>query len=158
MSDYQLIVIGAGPGGYTAALEAARLGLHTAVVERREVGGTCLNRGCIPTKTLLHASQVYRDAVDGSPAGVHAGDITFNLGEMFAYKRAVSEKLRGGIHALLKGAKVDLLEGAARIDAPGRVTVAGPEGDTVYTADRILAATGSVPVRPPIPGLELAIR
>ena len=69
MSDYQLIVIGAGPGGYTAALEAARLGLHTAVVERREVGGTCLNRGCIPTKTLLHASQVYRDAVDGSPAG-----------------------------------------------------------------------------------------
>ena len=157
MSDYQLIVIGAGPGGYTAALEAARLGLHTAVVERREVGGTCLNRGCIPTKTLLHASQVYRDAVDGSPAGVHAGDITFNLGEMFAYKRAVSEKLRGGIHALLKGAKVDLLEGTARIDAPGRVTVAGPEGDTVYTADRILAATGSVPVRPPIPGLELAM-
>ena len=75
MSDYQLIVIGAGPGGYTAALEAARLGLHTAVVERREVGGTCLNRGCIPTKTLLHASQVYRDAVDGSPAGVHAGDV-----------------------------------------------------------------------------------
>ena len=155
MSDYQLIVIGAGPGGYTAALEAAKLGLHTAVVERREVGGTCLNRGCIPTKTLLHASQVYRDAVDGSPAGVHAGDITFNLGEMFAYKRAVSEKLRGGIHALLKGAKVDLLEGTARIDAPGRVTVAGPEGDTVYTADRILAATGSVPVRPPIPGLDL---
>ena len=155
MSDYQLIVIGAGPGGYTAALEAARLGLHTAVVERREVGGTCLNRGCIPTKTLLHASQVYRDAVNGSPAGVHAGDIIFNLGEMFAYKRAVSEKLRGGIHALLKGAKVDLLEGTARIDAPGRVTVAGPEGDTVYTADRILAATGSVPVRPPIPGLDL---
>ena len=155
MSDYQLIVIGAGPGGYTAALEAAKLGLHTAVAERREVGGTCLNRGCIPTKTLLHASQVYRDAVDGSPAGVHAGDITFNLAEMFAYKRAVSEKLRGGIHALLKGARVDLLEGTARIDAPGRVTVAGPEGDTVYTADRILAATGSVPVRPPIPGLDL---
>lgn len=64
--DYQLIVIGAGPGGYTAALRAARLGLHTAVVERREVGGTCLNRGCIPTKTLLHASQVYHDAVNGA--------------------------------------------------------------------------------------------
>ena len=77
---------------------------------------------------------------------------------MFAYKRAVSEKLRGGIHALLKGAKVDLLEGTARIDAPGRVTVAGPEGDTVYTADRILAATGSVPVRPPIPGLGHDLR
>ena len=112
MSDYQLIVIGAGPGGYTAALQAAKRGLHTAVVERREVGGTCLNRGCIPTKTLLHASQVYRDAVDGAPAGVHAGDITFDLAEMFAYKRGVSEKLRGGIHALLKGARVDLLEGS----------------------------------------------
>ena len=66
MSDYQLIVIGAGPGGYTAALRAAKLGLHTAIVERREVGGTCLNRGCIPTKTLLHASQVYYDAVNGA--------------------------------------------------------------------------------------------
>ena len=155
MSDYQLIVIGAGPGGYTAALQAAKRGLHTAVVERREVGGTCLNRGCIPTKTLLHASQVYRDAVDGAPAGVHAGDITFDLAEMFAYKRGVSEKLRGGIHALLKGARVDLLEGTARIDAPGRVTVTGPAGETAYTADRLLIATGSVPVRPPIPGLDL---
>ena len=155
MSDYQLIVIGAGPGGYTAALQAAKRGLHTAVVERREVGGTCLNRGCIPTKTLLHASQVYRDAVDGAPAGVHAGDITFDLAEMFAYKRGVSEKLRGGIHALLKGARVDLLEGTARIDAPGRVTVTGPAGESAYTADRLLIATGSVPVRPPIPGLDL---
>ena len=155
MSDYQLIVIGAGPGGYTAALQAAKRGLHTAVVERREVGGTCLNRGCIPTKTLLHASQVYRDAVDGAPAGVHAGDITFDLAEMFAYKRGVSEKLRGGIHALLKGARVDLLEGTARIDAPGRVTVTGPAGETAYTADRLLIATGSVPVRLPIPGLDL---
>ena len=71
MSDYQLIVIGAGPGGYTAALEAARLGLHTAVVERREVGGTCLNRGCIPTKTLLHASQVYRLPCRGPRRGHH---------------------------------------------------------------------------------------
>ena len=72
MSDYQLIVIGAGPGGYTAALRAAKLGLHTAIVERREVGGICLNRGCIPTKTLLHASQVYYDAVNGAGVGVHA--------------------------------------------------------------------------------------
>ena len=155
MADYQLIVIGAGPGGYEAALRAAKLGKRVAVVERREAGGTCLNRGCIPTKTLLHASQVYRDAVDGAPAGVHAGDITFDLAEMFAYKRGISEKLRGGIHALLKGARVDLLEGTARIDAPGRVTVTGPAGETAYTADRLLIATGSVPVRPPIPGLDL---
>ena len=153
--DYQLIVIGAGPGGYTAALRAARLGLHTAVVERREVGGTCLNRGCIPTKTLLHASQVYHDAVNGAGMGVH-GSVTYDIGEMFAFKRSVSEKLRSGIHALLKGAKVDVIEGTAQIAAPGAVDVTGADGAvTRYTAAYILAATGSVNVRPPIPGLEL---
>ena len=150
--DYQLIVIGAGPGGYTAALRAARLGLHTAVVERREVGGTCLNRGCIPTKTLLHASQVYYDAVNGAGVGVH-GSLSYDIGEMFAFKRSVSERLRSGIHALLKGAKVDVIEGTAQIAAPGQVDVTGADGAvTRYTAERILAATGSVNVRPPIPG------
>ena len=154
--DYQLIVIGAGPGGYTAALRAAALGLHTAVVERREVGGTCLNRGCIPTKTLLHASQVYRDAVDGASMGVHAADTSFDLGEIFAYKRSVSEKLRGGIHSLLKSAKVDLIEGTGRIAAAGAVDVTTAGGAvTRYSAERILIATGSVNVRPPIPGLDL---
>ena len=156
MSDYQLIVIGAGPGGYTAALRAAKLGLHTAIVERREVGGTCLNRGCIPTKTLLHASQVYSDAAESARMGVHAGNISYDMGEIFAYKRSVSDKLRQGIHALLKGAKVDVVEGTAQITAPGEVTVTAPDGAAVqYTAERILAATGSVNVRPPIPGLEL---
>ena len=154
--DYQLIVIGAGPGGYTAALRAAALGLHTAVVECREVGGTCLNRGCIPTKTLLHASQVYRDAVDGAAMGVHAASATFDMGEIFAYKRGVSEKLRNGIHGLLKSAKVDLIEGVGRIAAPGQVDVTAADGAVSrYTAERILIATGSVNVRPPIPGLDL---
>ena len=154
--DYQLIVIGAGPGGYTAALRAAALGLHTAVVECREVGGTCLNLGCIPTKTLLHASQVYRDAVDGASMGVHAANATFDMGEIFAYKRGVSEKLRNGIHGLLKSAKVDLIEGVGRIAAPGQVDVTAADGAVSrYTAERILIATGSVNVRPPIPGLDL---
>ena len=154
--EYQLIVIGAGPGGYTAALRAAALGMHTAVVERREVGGTCLNRGCIPTKTLLHASQVYRDAVDGAAMGVHAAEATFDMGEIFAYKRSVSEKLRGGIHGLLKSAKVDLIEGTGTITAPGQVDVSAADGTVShYTTQRILIATGSVNMRPPIPGLEL---
>ena len=154
--DYQLIVIGAGPGGYTAALRAAALGLRTSVVEYRQVGGTCLNRGCIPTKTLLHASQVYRDAVDGASMGVHAANATFDMGEIFAYKRGVSEKLRNGIHGLLKSAKVDLIEGVGRIAAPGQVDVTAADGAVSrYTAERILIATGSVNVRPPIPGLDL---
>ena len=154
--DYQLIVIGAGPGGYTAALRAAALGLRTSVVECRQVGGTCLNRGCIPTKTLLHASQVYRDAVDGASMGVHAANATFDMGEIFAYKRGVSEKLRNGIHGLLKSAKVDLIEGVGRIAAPGQVDITAADGAVSrYTAERILIATGSVNVRPPIPGLDL---
>ena len=156
MSDYQLIVIGAGPGGYTAALQAAKRGLRTAVVERREVGGTCLNRGCIPTKTLLHASQVYFDAKHSAPIGVHVGEISVDLGEMFAYKRNVSAQLREGIKTLLAKAKVDVLAGTAVISAPGTVVVTETDGEsTTYTADHILAATGSVPLCPPIPGLDL---
>ena len=158
MSHYQLIVIGAGPGGYEAALRAARLGLKTAVVEKREAGGTCLNRGCIPTKTLLHSSQVYHDAKFGAPIGVHTSDITASIEEIFAYKRAVSQKLSGGIESLFKSAKIDLLRGTALITAPGVVRVTDAEGAAAdYTCDDILIATGSVPARPPIPGLELAM-
>ena len=97
MADYQLIVIGAGPGGYEAALRAAKLGKKVAVVERREAGGTCLNRGCIPTKTLLHASAIYRDAKNGAHCGIHTEDIHADMAEIFAYKRAVSQKLSAGI-------------------------------------------------------------
>ena len=158
MSDYQLIVIGAGPGGYEAALRAAKLGLKTAVVEKREAGGTCLNRGCIPTKTLLHSSQVYHDAKHGAHIGVHTGDITANIEEIFAYKREISQKLSSGIESLFKTAKIDFLRGTALITAPGCVRVTDAEGNAQdYTCDDILVATGSVPARPPIPGLELAM-
>ena len=158
MSDYQLIVIGAGPGGYEAALRAAKLGLKTAVVEKREAGGTCLNRGCIPTKTLLHSSQVYHDAKHGAHIGVHTEDISANIEEIFAYKRKISQKLSSGIESLFKTAKVDFLRGTALIAAPGTVRVTDAEGNTKdYTCDDIMIATGSVPARPPIPGLELAM-
>ena len=82
MSDYQLIVIGAGPGGYTAALQAAKRGLHTAVVERREVGGTCLNRGCIPTKALLHASNIFSMMQHGDEFGVSTDFISFDFAKI----------------------------------------------------------------------------
>ena len=156
MSDYQLIVIGAGPGGYMAALRAAKLGLRTAAVENRQAGGTCLNRGCVPTKTLLHSSQIYRDAMSGTHAGIHVEGVSANMEEIFANKRRVSQQLSGGIEALFKKAKVELIRGTAAITEPGAVRVTDGEGtETVYTADNILAATGSVPARPPIPGLDL---
>ena len=158
MADYQLIVIGAGPGGYEAALRAAKLGKRVAVVERREAGGTCLNRGCIPTKTLLHASAIYRDAKNGAHCGIHTEDIHADMAEIFAYKRAVSQKLSAGIESLFKTAKIDLLRGTALITGSGCVRVADADGSANdYTCDDILIATGSVPSRPPIPGLELAM-
>ncbi|NLU23595.1 MAG: dihydrolipoyl dehydrogenase [Clostridiales bacterium] len=156
MSDYQLLVIGAGPGGYTAALAGARRGLRTAVVENREAGGTCLNRGCVPTKALLHASEVFTAAKNGGSMGVCTTDIHPDIGAMFSYKRGISQKLAGGVESLLKSAKVELLRGSACITAPGEVTVTDKEGHTqIYTADAVLAATGSQPARPPIPGLSL---
>ncbi len=154
MFDFDLIVIGAGPGGYEAALHAAKLGLKTAVVERREVGGTCLNRGCIPTKALLHASAVYEEAKHGAELGVAAENLSYDLTAMFAYKQQVVEKLRGGIEGLFKAAKVTLLRGIGTMTAPNTVVVSG-ENEGVYTAQNILLATGSVPARPPIPGLDL---
>ena len=158
MADYQLIVIGAGPGGYEAALRAAKLGKRVAVVERREAGGTCLNRGCIPTKTLLHASAIYRDAKNGAHCGIHTEDIHADMAEIFAYKRAVSQKLSAGIETLFKTAKIDLLRGTALITGSGCVRMTDADGSANdYTCDDILIATGSVPSRPPIPGLELAM-
>ena len=124
MAHYELIVIGAGPGGYEAALHAAKLGKKVAVVEKREAGGTCLNRGCIPTK------------------------IRADMTEIFAYKREISQKLSSGIESLFKTAKIDFLRGTALITAPGAVRVTDAEGGANdYTCDDILIATGSVPAR-----------
>ena len=153
MEQYGLIVIGAGPGGYEAALRASQLGIRTALVERRDVGGTCLNRGCIPTKSLLHAAGIVKEASGGGEWGVNAGELTVDFAAVHRKKAEVTEKLRAGVEGLLKQKKVDLLRGTGTILGPGRVAVDGTE----YAADNILIATGSVPARPPIPGLELAI-
>lgn len=153
MEHYGLIVIGAGPGGYEAALRAAKLGMKTAVVEERDVGGTCLNRGCIPTKSLLHASEMVQTLKKGGEWGVSAENVAVDFAAVHRRKAEVTEKLRTGVEGLLKQKKVDLLRGHATIPAPGRVSVGGVE----YSADDILIATGSVPARPPIPGLEHAV-
>ena len=142
MAHYELIVIGAGPGGYEAALHAAKLGKKVAVVEKREAGGTCLNRGCIPTKTLLHSSQIFHDAKHGAHAGIHTDDIRADMTEIFAYKREISQKLSSGIESLFKTAKIDFLRGTALITAPGTVRVTDAEGGANdYTCDDILIAT-----------------
>ena len=150
MYDFDLIVVGGGPGGYEAALHAAKLGLRTALIEKDFVGGTCLNRGCIPTKALLHASSVYEEAKNGAVLGISC-EPAIDLNAVYAYKQQVVEKLRGGVEGLLKSAKVAVIKGLGTLTAPHTVAV----GDAAYTAENILLATGSVPARPPIPGLDL---
>lgn len=153
MEHYGLLVIGAGPGGYEAALRAAKLGIRTALVENRDVGGTCLNRGCIPTKSLLHAAELAAALEKGGEWGIAAENLSVDFAAVHRKKAEVTEKLRAGVEGLLKQKKVDVLRGTGTILGPGRVAVDG----VAYGADSILIATGSVPARPPIPGLELAV-
>lgn len=153
MEHYGLLVIGAGPGGYEAALRASKLGIKTAVAENRDVGGTCLNRGCIPTKSLLHAAELAGALKNGGTWGISAQALAVDFAAVHRKKAEVTETLRAGVEGLLKQKKVDILRGTGTILAPGRVSVDGVE----YEADNILIATGSVPARPPIPGLEHAV-
>jgi len=155
MSDYRLLVIGTGPGGYAAALRSAALGWKTAVVERRDVGGTCLNRGCVPTKVLLHSAELYSAMRDCARFGLHAGDISYDIGKIIERKEEITGKLRAGMEQQLKANKVDLLRGSGKIIGSGRVEVTGEDTVREYSADRILIASGSVPSIPPIPGIGL---
>ena len=155
MYDYDILIIGAGPGGYEAAIRAGKLGKKVAVIDEREAGGTCLNRGCIPTKTLLHAAELYREALTGAPIGVCAAEARVDLGAMFERREEVSAKLRGGVEALFKAAKVGFLHGRGCVVAPHSVKIVSAEGEQTCSADAILIATGAVPATPQIPGLEL---
>ena len=149
----QLAVIGAGPGGYEAAIRAAQLGMNVALVEKDALGGTCLNRGCIPTKALLHTAEVYAQAKAGASLGVLTDNVKLNEQQMFARKDAVVEGLRGGIAQLVKANRIALYPGQGTIEPGLRVRV----GEDVIEAEHILIATGSVPALPPIEGIELAM-
>ena len=151
MNGFVLIVIGGGPGGYVAALEAAKLGKTVAVVERDAVGGTCLNRGCIPTKALLRASRVFREATCSEELGIHVQNASCDRAAMYAHVQKVTAQLRSGIELLFQKGNITLLHGSAQIEAPGRVLVDG----TPYEAQNLLIATGSLPAMPPIPGIHL---
>lgn len=152
MKEYQLIVIGAGPGGYEAAIRAAQLGLTTALIERRDVGGTCLNRGCIPTKAMLHSAQLYREAANFELFGLHTENTSFDCAKVHQRKNDVVVKLRTGIEQLIKANKIDFFNNSASI--LGKNDVQLDQGE-VIRGENILIATGSVPARPPIPGLDL---
>ena len=140
-SSYDVIVIGAGPGGYVCAIRAAQLGMKVAVVEKRPtLGGTCLNVGCIPSKAMLHASEKYHEAKDElGEIGVKIAGVKLDLPGMMKHKTDVIESNTKGIEFLFKKNKVDWLKGAGKVVAAGQVDVGG----TVYTAKHIVIATGS---------------
>jgi dihydrolipoamide dehydrogenase len=147
---YDLVVIGAGPGGYQAAIRAAQLGMKVACVEKDPtLGGTCLNIGCIPSKALLESSHRYEMVRHGLDAhGIHVGETSFDLAAMMARKDNIVGGLTKGIESLFKKHKIDWVRGAATIVKAGEVRVAGDAPQTLR-AERILIATGSVPVELP---------
>ena len=149
---YDVIVIGAGPGGYVAAIRAAQLGLKTIVVEREHMGGICLNWGCIPTKAMLRSSEVYHLMQRAKEFGLSAQGIDYDLDAVVARSRAIAKQLNGGVSHLLKKNKVTALMGAATITAPGQVSVKTAKGDETLSGKRIIIATGARARE--LPGLE----
>lgn len=153
--QYDLVIIGAGPGGYEAAYEAADFGMKVALVEKDLVGGTCLNRGCVPTKTMMHSSDAYRIATQSANIGVTAAGVKADLNRIIDRKCEVSETLRDGIMFLLKKKKVDFVAGTAKVTDGHTVEISGNEEVSELTAANIMIATGSEPATPPIPGADL---
>lgn len=149
---YDLIVIGAGPGGYVAAIRAAQLGLKTIVVEREHMGGICLNWGCIPTKAMLRSSEVYHLMQRAKEFGLSAQKIDFDLAAVVSRSRGIAKQLNSGVTHLLKKNKVSCLIGDASITGPGKVAVTTPKGDELLLAKDIIIATGARARE--LPGLE----
>jgi dihydrolipoamide dehydrogenase len=152
--NIKVVVIGGGPGGYVAAIRAAQLGGQVTLVEKERVGGTCLNIGCIPTKSLLHTAELYEEAVHGSDYGVIA-NVKLDFAKAQERKRAVTNQLVSGVEGLLAINKVQVISGLASFVSKDTIQVKTTKGGTeTLKADRFIIATGSVPAMPPIPGID----
>src|SRR5688500_8396250 len=157
--NYDVIVIGAGPGGYVTAIRAAQLGFKTAVVEKTHLGGICLNWGCIPTKALLRSADVYHTMVHAKDYGLAAKDVSLDMSAVVKRSRGVSSQLANGVGFLLKKNKVDVSWGSAKLKGKGALQVEaadnppkGALGAGDYSAKHIIVATGARPRA--LPGLE----
>lgn len=147
---YDVAVLGAGPGGYETAIRCVKHGLRTALIEAAELGGTCLNRGCIPTKALLHGAEIYSEVRGAAAAGVSAAAVEYDFAAMAKRKDMIVQRLRGGIAYLEQAYGVDVIQGFGVLKSPHEIAVNG----IVVEADKIILATGSVPSVPPIPGAD----
>lgn len=147
---YDFAVIGAGPAGYVAAKKAAGAGLKTLLVEKKKLGGVCLNEGCVPSKTLLQAAKTFHHAKHGSVFGVEVEGVSFDFPKAHAHKNKVMDTMRDGIAGLMKKYKVEVMEGDAQLLPGLKISV---NGET-HEADNVLLCTGSSPAKPPIPGID----
>lgn len=152
---YDLLIIGAGPGGYTAALKAADSGLKVGVIEKEKLGGVCLNRGCIPTKALLHASSIFATLQKCDEFGVSADFISFDFKKMQKYKKGAVEDYRNEIQDLFIKKHIDLIHGVATLRRGKTIEVNSEAGKDFYEAEYIIIATGAGPVMLDIPGIQL---
>lgn len=149
--QFDLAIIGGGPGGYTAAEKAAQAGLQVVLFEQEDLGGTCLNRGCMPTKALLHSAETFAALGHAEALGIQAQGIGYDFGAMHRRKDAVVTALRQGVEKLMKSNKVTVVQGQACIEAAGLIRCQGE----AYEGKDIIIATGSQVSYPPIPGIDL---
>src|SRR5699024_2645237 len=161
-NEYDLVVLGGGTGGYVAAIRASQLGMQVAVVEKGKLGGTCLNRGCIPSKSLLRSAEVFKQTKEANEYGVETSDITLNFAKVQERKNGIIKTLRQGVEGLMKKGKIDVYEGLGRIlgpsifsPMPGTISIEYANGDenTMLVPKNVLIATGSTPKS--LPDLEL---
>jgi len=158
---FDVVILGGGPAGYLAAERLGHAGKQVLVIEKAFLGGTCLNVGCIPTKTLLNSAKTYVHAKEADRFGIHCGDVAYDWGAIQKWKTEVVEKLRSGIAGMMEKYKVTVLEGTGELLAPprgkdgGRVRIAMKDGTIREEQGRtVLISTGSVPAIPPIPGVQ----
>ncbi len=151
--SYHVAVIGGGPAGYVAAIKAAQLGAKVAIVEKSEFGGTCLNKGCIPTKTFLRNAEILNGVKQAAARGILFKDTSFDVDvkKLVSYKNSVVKKLTGGVYSLLKSNNVEVFRGTGRINKDKDIVINGSE---IIKADKIILAGGSKVAQIPIPGIE----
>ena len=150
---FAVAIVGGGPGGYVAAIKAAQHGLNTALVEQRYLGGTCLNIGCIPTKVLLASAGMWRELRGARDFGITVEGMSFDFSKMMGRKERIVKQLRGGVEFLMKKNKVTVFNARGTLTGIDTIGLTGAQPEEI-AADHIILATGSVPSRPPIPGMD----
>jgi len=152
---YKIAILGGGPGGYVAAVRAAQLGAKVAVIEKTQLGGTCLNRGCIPTKALVAGAEAFRNVKKAGEFGIKAGNVSVDFIRLMERKNQVVERLRNGIHYLFQKNKIDLHQGTGKLISFKEIQIIKEDGTKeVITAENIIIATGSEPALLPSLGCD----